>query len=228
MQRKAYSYIKNSHKTINNIVDFKFIHTFNQQQHSGGQIQLQLATENQSSIHILQNKIQIATMEYYIAKGKRRREERAVASTAETYRTKSVDSSTTSLTTTSYDDDSDDELGAEIYRTSLTAKRFRDEQQALSTSIQTTTRRKSSRLEGTKSKLSNDSVVCSSIPTFKADTNNTKRFIRSNKRKAVIPSADVEICKEVADNNRVPRKQNRRIFSSMWMYQSSGEKRSLF
>jgi len=152
-------------------------------------------------------------MEYYIAKGKRRREERAAASTAETYRpssfqltdTKSLETSTTShtlITTSSYDD-SDDELGAEIYRSSLTAKRHLEEQQqALSTSIQTTTiRRKSSRLENTKSK--EDAKKKSIVFSKPASTDNekiTNKIIRSKRKTVEISAAEDDVCKEVADN----------------------------
>ena len=149
-------------------------------------------------------------MEYYIAKGQRRREERAAASTAETYRpssfqmteTKSLETSTTSntlITTTSYDyDDSDDELGAEIYKSSLTAKRLREEQnQVKVSSTQTTaTRRKSSRSKpDTKSRkdTEKESVVCSSKTTSTANKETDKRVIRSNKRKAAVLSTYDEI-----------------------------------
>ena len=134
-------------------------------------------------------------MEYYIAKGQRRREERAAASTAETYRpssfqltdTKSLETSATSntlITTTSYDD-SDDELGEFVYRTSQTAKRLREEEkESLSTSAQATTRRKSSRL---KIKSKEDAKKKKSLPVADSkptstDTN-TKRASKSNKRK---------------------------------------------
>jgi len=154
-------------------------------------------------------------MEYYIAKGKRRREERAAASTAETYRprsfqlteTKSLEASTASntlITTTSYDD-SDDELGEFVYRTSLTAKKIHEEEQiqAKVSSTQSTTRRKSSRLEleGNKSKEVEEKESIYRKPTS-TDNNNkkTKRISSSNKGKAVVLSADDEVCTEVTSN----------------------------
>ena len=131
-------------------------------------------------------------MEYYTAKGKRRRAERQLSSTPNQTITKSSSRDIKSLevsttidtlltTTTSYDD-SDDELGAEIYRTSLTAQRLREEKNAMSTSTQTTT---------TKSEDSKQ--------TSKANMN-TKRVSRSNKRKVEVVSTDDEICHEVTSN----------------------------
>ena len=155
-------------------------------------------------------------MEYYIAKGQRRREERAAASTAEKYRPssfqlltemKSLETSTTSntiITTPFPYDDSDDELGDFVYRTSLTAQRLREKQKlASSTSTKsTTTRRRSSRLEGIRSKEDKEKekslqIISSSTANKEID----KRVIRSNKRKAAeISAADDGACKEVAGN----------------------------
>ena len=145
-------------------------------------------------------------MDYYSAKGKRRRAEQQLlsASNQTTFESsrdmKSLEVSTTIntlLTTTSYDD-SDHELGAEIYRTSFTAKRLRDErQQATVSSTQTTTtRRKSSRSKDTKSKLSLDSTSPSTD-----DEKNTKKVIGSKRKVAALSLADGnDVCKEVTDN----------------------------
>jgi len=145
-------------------------------------------------------------MEYYSSKGKRQRaEQRQDISYSSNQTTtcktslrdmksfKAPTMSNTPITTTSYDD-SDDELGAEIYRTSETAKRHREEQQqALSTSTQTTTRRKSSRLLNIESREDKEKSLVSSKPTSTANKTNTKRISRSNKRKAAVLSVDEEV-----------------------------------
>jgi len=115
---------------------------------------------------------------------------------------KSLETSThsnyTSMTTTSYDD-SDDELGAEIYRTSQTAKRHREEQQqATISSTQTATRRKSSQEEEA---LPLQLSVLDSKATSTANKKNTNKVIGSNKRKAAVLSTDDEICREVVTDN---------------------------
>ena len=162
-------------------------------------------------------------MEYYSSKGKRRREvkQRVTLSTpnqqtitkSSSRDMKSLEKSTTTSNTliTAYDD-SDDELGDFVYRTSLTAKRLREQQkQASSTSSNsTTTRRKSSRLKDIKSKEDKEKESISSKPTKSkedakkrdstANKKNDKRVIRSNKRKASAPLADDELCHEVTGN----------------------------
>ena len=115
--------------------------------------------------------------------------------------TSTTNTNNTSITTTSYDD-SDDELGAEIYRTSQTAQILREEKNAMSTSTQTTTR-KSSRLKpvspDAKSKLPPLQLsVLDSKATSTDNKKNTKKIIRSNKRKAAVVSVDDDVCKEVA------------------------------
>lgn len=173
----------------------------------------------------------IQTMEYYIAKGKRRREERAAASTAETYRpssfqltdTKSLETSTTSntlITTTSYDDDSDEELGAFVYKTSQTAQRLREEQQQASvTSTQTTTRRKSSRLKNIKSKEDKEKEKSLSIVTYGStpttdNKKNTKKVSRSRKRKVAVSSGTDEVDDSMAPVLREEFRNGRRLCSS--------------
>jgi len=111
-------------------------------------------------------------------------------------------------TTTSYDD-SDDELGAEIYRTSLTAQRFREEQEQTSASSTQTaaTRRRSSRLKNTKSKdakkektlqIVHNCRVHDGIP-ISTDNRNIKQVSSSSNKKRVTVSDD-KICHEVTGN----------------------------
>ena len=154
-------------------------------------------------------------MEYYIAKGKRRREERAAALSKKTYQTsfqltdtKSLEASTLNNTlitnNTSYDD-SDEELGNFVYKTSLTAQRLREEQnQAKVSSTQTTTRRNSSRLLNIKSKedVKKGSIMCSKVTS--TDNTNSKRDSRATKRRAAAISADDEI-EVIGDIKRVYR-----------------------
>ena len=146
-------------------------------------------------------------MEYCSTKGKRRRAEQQVISSTSNQTICnsssrdmiSLEASTTSNTpiaTTSYDD-SDDELGAEIYRTSETAKRIREEQnQTTILSTQTaTTRRKSPRLKSNKSREDEEKESICSKPTSTANKNTKRRVSCFNKRKAAVVSADDEICR---------------------------------
>ena len=145
-------------------------------------------------------------MEYYIAKGKRRREERAIASSKETHQRQTlgkssrlldVKSEQVSHSNTSSTYDSDDELGAFVYKTSLTAQRLREEQnQTMVSSTQSTTRRKSSRLENIKfkeeeKKKSLQIVPNDSTPVSTSNETNTKRVSRSKQKAQEVVSADV-------------------------------------
>jgi len=97
---------------------------------------------------------------------------------------KSLEVSTTinTLLTTTSCDDSDDELGAEIYRSSLTAKRHREEQNA-SSSKNDTKSKEGEEKENTKSKedaKKEKSIVCSK--PISTDTKNTKRVIKGRRQ----------------------------------------------